>query len=353
MNYELNNIKQPKISKMQYINKSKHIICNNCGNCYHIAKKCNEPISSYGMIILKINNKWLNKYSNEDIKNFFIERYSSNSKFHIKNLNIEQYLDKNNFINNINKINNQEYKNIYFDEVINNIEFCMIQRKHTVNYIQLIRGKYNELDIDKLIIMFSRLTADELNKVKNYTFDELWNDLWNPKNNELINEYVIAQDKFNFIKLYLNNLISKINTIYNHPEWEFPKGRRNENEQNIDCAIREFEEETGIKKNNIILLDKILPIIENIIGSNDKKYKMTYYIGILKNEDIEIKIDKNNIFHQIEISDVKFLSIFNSKQKIREFHKEKKNIIDLLTQFISYNIKYYDKHYKKFYSYYL
>jgi hypothetical protein len=34
---------------------------------------------------------------------------------------------------------------------------------------------------------------------------------------------------------------------------------------------------------------------------------MIYYVGILSIDDIEVVIDKNNIFHQIEISDIKFL----------------------------------------------
>ena len=38
---------------------------------------------------------------------------------------------------------------------------------------------------------------------------------------------------------------------YFEQEWSFPKGRRNFNEFDLDCAIREFEEETNLKENNI------------------------------------------------------------------------------------------------------
>ena len=34
--------------------------------------------------------------------------------------------------------------------------------------------------------------------------------------------------------------------VYESPEWGFPKGRRNMHESDLDCAKREFEEETGI-----------------------------------------------------------------------------------------------------------
>ena len=56
---------------------NKNINCNNCGKQNHIAKRCNVPITSYGIIMLKIKNIWLNKFSDNVIKNFFIDKYSS------------------------------------------------------------------------------------------------------------------------------------------------------------------------------------------------------------------------------------------------------------------------------------
>ena len=68
---------------------------------------------------------------------------------------------------------------------------------------------------------------------------------------------------------------------------------------------------------------------------------------IKKNEDIEIKLDDTNIFHKIEVSDIKFLSHNDAYKNIRDFHIEKINIINSLVDFILYNIRYYDKFYKK------
>ena len=38
-------------------------------------------------------------------------------------------------------------------------------------------------------------------------------------------------------------------------EWEFPKGRRNYMETDIKCALREFQEETGISKESIKIIN--------------------------------------------------------------------------------------------------
>jgi ADP-ribose pyrophosphatase YjhB (NUDIX family) len=343
-NSNINNYNDKYINNSWKLTKNKNLFCNNCGMISHIAKKCLQPISSYGLVILKFKHKWLDKYSNEIIKNFFLDTYSSKVNEFNKKKDIDQYL-----IRNYNNNKKKEDINDYYNAVVKNIDFCMIQRKYTVNYIQLIRGQYNELEIDDLRLLFSRLTKEELTRVRTVQFDELWQDLWEKKssNTDFLSEYHISKEKFLFINNFLKNFINDIESLYEHPEWEFPKGRRNDNESDFDCAIREFEEETGINKNNIHILDKLNPIIEDITGSNNKKYKMTYFIGILINDDIEIKLDDTNIFHKIEVSDIKFLSHNEAYKNIRDFHIEKINIINSLIDFILYNIRYYDKFYKK------
>ena len=47
-----------------------------------------------------------------------------------------------------------------------------------------------------------------------------------------------------------------------------PKGRRNNHESNMDCAIREFTEETNIDKKNYKILNNLHCIQENYTGTN-------------------------------------------------------------------------------------
>ena len=42
----------------------------------------------------------------------------------------------------------------------------------------------------------------------------------------------------------------------------FPKGRRNYQERDMICGLREFEEETGYDKNDLINITNILPLEE-------------------------------------------------------------------------------------------
>jgi hypothetical protein len=153
----------------------------------------------------------------------------------------------------------------------------MIRRKHSLSYVEFLRGKYNLNDINHLEMLFKNMAPDEINNILNNEFDELWNSLWKKtsKNKIFQKEYRISKELFTKLKessVYLNSL-SKIKPLYNSPEWGFPKGRRNLFEKDLDCALREFEEESGYKSNNIELIENVQPYDEIFIGSNLKCYK--------------------------------------------------------------------------------
>ena len=49
----------------------------------------------------------------------------------------------------------------------------------------------------------------------------------------------------------LEKLIQQSTTNWTEPEWGFPKGRRNYQESDLHCALREFSEETGFPKSKL------------------------------------------------------------------------------------------------------
>ena len=48
----------------------------------------------------------------------------------------------------------------------------------------------------------------------------------------------------NDVKITLKEIVENSFTSWEETEWEFPKGRRDFEEKDLDCALREFEEET-------------------------------------------------------------------------------------------------------------
>ena len=255
--------------------------CYNCGNYGHITKYCHFPIISTGIIGFK-------------------------------------------------KINNEFF-------------FLLIKRKDTIGLTNIVRGDYDN-NLSSILSLINIMTIHEKKYILNNEFDILWNKLWGENSNDInfLENFRDSKQKFLKIKnigiqdnneLYnLQNIIDKSNTKYNDTEWGFPKGKRELNETNIECAIREFFEETNLKNNiNYKLLD-LNPIIEDYVSVNNKKYRHIYYIANLERINLEI----SNSFQKKEISDIKLITLTEIEKIIRPYYKEKINVLKILIQTLKY-----------------
>ena len=151
----------------------------------------------------------------------------------------------------------------------NNIEYLMIRRKDTLGFIDFIRGKYSTTNKDYLMNMIKQMTIDEKHQLLNNSFDQIWSNIWGNANisNQYKTEENSSKIKFNQLRngIHYKNQVFTLNDIvtesfkYTHwdePEWGFPKGRRNFNEADLNCALREFTEETGFNMNSLKLITK-------------------------------------------------------------------------------------------------
>jgi ADP-ribose pyrophosphatase YjhB (NUDIX family) len=295
-------------------------ICLNCGKHGHQLRTCNEPITSYGIICFNLN-------SSLDINNSTIDQFiQKKMSLNLVNNEVTQYLcNKYININDYNYININNIKLIakYYDK----IKILMIRRKDSLNYIQFIRGKYDSKNKEEISKLFQLMTKDENIKIRTNNFDILWNNLWKKtaKNKLYQKEYNLSKSKFdelkanNFYNLLDDNKLSQ----YTEPEWGFPKGRKNYNENNIDCASREFYEETGVKASELYILQQLDCIEENYIGSDSINYKHIYYLGFVNNE-VELSINNEQYY---EVGDIKWLTIPEAISKIRPYYKNKKDIV--------------------------
>ena len=232
----------------------------------------------------------------------------------------------------------------------------MICRKHSLSYIEIIQGNYNfrnDDDIKYIMNIFNNMTIHEINIIKNKDFDYIWNDLWviTENNNLLKKKYIQSKNRFNqLIKgikdvddniIDLDYIIENCKKRWIEPEWEFPKGRRKIKEIDIDCAVREFEEETNFSSNDYEILG-LNPISEIFMGNNNINYKYTYFFSqSLKNNNPNINTD--NFYQQIEISDIKWLSYDEAYNKIRSYSTERKNILNKFFKLIYYYLYHYSK----------
>lgn len=298
-----------------------NIYCSNCGSKYHEYMNCTESITSLGIILIKldgnINNNDLVISSSEDTK----------------------------IVINMNGIRANDQKDIIlFSKTNLNVKYLMIQRKHTIGYIDFIRGKYKPENIDGIIFLFQQMTKLEIEKIGKLSFDELWFDFWghNEQKQIYIQEHHKSKEKFNLLKnnkteLGLSFYVDNVKPSWNEAEWGFPKGRRNKNETNLECAKREFEEETGFVKKDYKVLEEIEPLVEDFIGTNGKKYKHIYYIALAQNDKIP-KLDINNSVQYKEIGNINYFTYYEGIKIIRPYHIAKIHILTKLFNFILNNI---------------
>uniref|UniRef100_A0A6C0IDN1 Nudix hydrolase domain-containing protein n=1 Tax=viral metagenome TaxID=1070528 RepID=A0A6C0IDN1_9ZZZZ len=367
-------------------------ICNNCGKQGHTFKQCKNPITSFGVIIFRINQ------------------------------NQRQYL--------------------------------MIRRKDTLGYIDFMRGKYSVTNHKYILNMLKQMTVSEKHKLSSFTFDDLWNELWSGAritddicdqseetlrplpvneisspmesvNNSYRQEETNSRDKFLYLstKLIGNCNHGSINseaTLMEHkerkpeklgkgqnatelltskgalhpeklgmgqtlpgcvpiklpselvvkrlevpcqtilqyllmisnipetlksdadpipqegggwlePEWGFPKGRRNYQEKDYECALREMMEETGYSPNNVKNIKNIIPFDEIFLGSNYKSYKHRYYLMYMNYHD-SLSMDN---FEKSEVSCMEWKSYDECMKSIRSYNLEKKRLITNIEQTLS------------------
>ena len=208
----------------------------------------------------------------------------------------------------------------------NDIQFLLVKRKYSLNYIDFIRGKYDINDTNQLLNMFNYMSSNELALFSTNDFNTLWNNLWEKTANIKFYSKEKTLSCFKFNKLKESGIMTellKISKPYDTPEWEIPKGRKNMNESDIECAMREFDEETQICKNNYTLLD-YQPICDNFIGTNNKEYQHVFYIGKYTSDNKINKINKNN-----EIDEIRWCNLSDSINLIRSYNQSK---IDILTK---------------------
>ena len=218
----------------------------------------------------------------------------------------------NNFINqeNITK----SYGLIIFVNYGENIYYLIQQNRNTFEFVDFIRGMWR--DNTCLRHMFSHMTEEERYRITNYTFDELWKDLFVYKNFYRDDDYTKSRKIFEDIKQYIPLIIKRTKSVVSSPQWGFPKGKKNYQESSVECAIRETEEETKISK-YLINVEKSLTWKEKFKGTDGKKYSTQYYLAWMNNIVMPSNIILNkNIRKETlseEVQQIKWLSLESAR----------------------------------------
>lgn len=250
------------------------ILCKNCNKEGHRVKNCSEPIKSYGIIC----------YTKQG----------------------------------------------------NKIYYLMINRKDTISFVDFVYGKYDTYNLNYLRKLFANMCYREKKYIETKTFDELWG-LLNMKNKY---RYEKSKKKYEILKNRLHKKtkiplleeLLKVKPKYKEPEWGFPKGRKMLIESELECAIREFYEETDLTS-DMIKVNPDKTYIEKYRAINGIEYQTIFFLAEC-NTKIIPTINPKNREQVKEVGQIQWNTYLQSLQKIRYYHKSRMNILKIINEYL-------------------
>ena len=217
------------------------------------------------------------------------------------------------------------------------IEYLMICRSNTFGYIDFMKGNYSLNNLEHVQVLINEMTISEKNDILTLSFEELYRRLTKPSKQHINVRNDESKKKFETLRngltisgeiVTLQIMIDYSDTHWINNEWEFPKGRKNYKEKDLDCAKREFQEETGISSTNLQIINNVMPFEEIFIGSNQKCYKNVYYLGI-----IDTEVDLSN-YQETEVSIMEWKTYNDCIESIRDYNVEKSYLLTNVHNFI-------------------
>ena len=285
--------------------------CANCGGHGHVYRICNHPVSSFGIICYRRTQ--------------------------------EQQL-----------------------------EYVMVQRKDSLAFVEFIRGKYNLQNRQYLLRLLSNMTRGERESLLFKDFDALWHGFWQSDHNRgFMKEYEQSKTRFDMLRrgyylrppataavdaqlqkddqkeedgkepadtltlFSLEVAVASTSSEHEDTEFGFPKGRRNINESDLQCALREFAEESGISASDLRLdraggCQHTLQFEEVFTGSNNVRYRHVYFLAQLRPESrANAHVGVRPVVDAIQLREVKAVGWFDADcvlSKIRPHNVERRDL---------------------------
>jgi 8-oxo-dGTP pyrophosphatase MutT (NUDIX family) len=239
----------------------------------------------------------------------------------------------------------------------NRLEVLLVKKRYTYSFVAFVFGQYIKTDEKRLKFLFNGMTLQEKIDILSLKFDMMWYKIWlefpeismqpkfefdvssaesitntwkamykqkaisnfvpyNVNSMSKLDFYIKRKNKFetSFVSdngKRLRSLIS--NTKNSELIWEIPKGRKNKKETVLDCAIREFKEETNVDIDMYNIMFNIKPIVESYVSAN-VKYVHNYFMAYTsKTFDITVSFSYDTQISEIDsirwvnLDEVKFV----------------------------------------------
>ena len=181
----------------------------------------------------------------------------------------------------------------YWNKKTRGWEVCLVQKRLTYAFSEFVAGNYN---MKELIPFLNKLTVEERMIIRSLDFRIIWYHAHQYDPNETATRNAHKNNYNNCKKIFERNFIVHSNgknlrnaieaTSHNNITriWGIPKGHKiDNNESDLDAALREFREETHISLNSIRIVPKCTTY-HSFIGDDEVRYKYTFYNALFVGE---------------------------------------------------------------------
>jgi 8-oxo-dGTP pyrophosphatase MutT (NUDIX family) len=264
-----------------------------------------------------------------------------------------------------------------FNKDTSRLEVLLVKKRYTYSFVAFVFGQYNKKDEKRLKFLFNGMTLQEKIDILSLKFDMMWYKIWlefpeismqpkfefdvssakaisntwkalykqkatsnfvpyNVNSISKLDFYIKRKNKFeaSFVSdngKRLRSLIS--NTKNNELIWEIPKGRKNRKETVLDCAIREFKEETSVDIDMYTIMFNIKPIVESYVSAN-VKYVHNYYTAYTSKTfdptvsfSYDTQISEIDSIRWVNLNEIKFIDhsgrLYSLVQRVFHIFKSK------------------------------
>lgn len=221
--------------------------------------------------------------------------------------------------------------------------FAIVEVTNSYGFSEFVRGKYDINDTCYIQKLFDRMTLSEKRTIQETDFKTLFYSVVPKSTHKQI--YFECSIKFHVVKngffhekqgcfFNISLFVRRSTTKYEFAEWYFPKGRKQKNETDLQCAHREFKEETGITLPEYSKIPRYSPcalFAETHIAINKKTYMTQFYL-VKYAENTE-----STSFAAIsaEIKRVQWVPFSKIATYFRDYEREKIHLLEKIHKHIS------------------
>jgi hypothetical protein len=239
---------------------------------------------------------------------------------------------------------------VRYNDIIRQYEILMVRKRCTYAFISFVSGRYCLSNERTIMDLLNAMTNQEKLDILSLDFDILWWRIWLSRSHEYATAHNIPQkanpvDSLSWMEIYekrtlrdfmttaqsatrqsmyikkkakfersflqdagvLLDRLVRASTISKNLMWDVPRGQKNGCESDLECAIREFGEETGVKPRDYRILYGTPPFRYSYTDGG-VTYNDTFYIAVEENKILP-RISFKTQSQIIEIDNIGWMGI--------------------------------------------